>query len=182
MLTAIVIGVLGLVGIIALSKYQSEKNRQRELKMEQDARLALEAQRFEKLREILTDGVIDGNPTAVEALKPIAEVIADQLDGEKEMERKQLEHQYKLAEINAMNAPKLRAIEAQREPLRLWNEQVRMLWKQTGAAYLGKEGVPAFEKGLKTLQETWSKMFPNLQLPAPPDQKMLTQDNEDNEE
>lgn len=181
MLAAIIIGVLGLAGIIALSKYQSGKNRQRELKMEQDTKLALEAQRFEKLREILTDGVIDGNPTAVEALKPIAEVIADQLGGEKEMERKQLEHQHKLAEINAMNAPKLSAIEARGEPLRLWNEQVKMLWKQTGAAYMGKEGVPAFERGLKTLQETWSKMFPNLQLPEP-SQKLLAQDGEKDEE
>lgn len=182
MLTAIIVGILGLAGIAALSKYQSGKNRQKELKMAQDATLALEAQRFEKLREILTDGVIDGNPAAVEVLKPIAGVIAEQLGGEKEIERKKLEHQYRLEEIKAKSGPELSAIEARKEPLRIWNEQVKMLWKQTGDHYFGKEGVPAFEKGLKALQEAWFTTFPGLQLPAPAPPKMLTEGDEGTDE
>jgi len=177
MITTIIFGVLMLAGVVTFGALwntrQKTKNRQKELQMESDAQLALEAQRFEKLREILTDGVLTDQPVALETLKPIAEVIASQMRSGEEIKRLETVHRLKMEEIQATNEPKLKALEAQNlslEIYKIWDERVSEMWS-------GGPDLDVFIKGVEMITKTTQEFFPNLQLPAP-DEKLLAEKNE----
>src|SRR3989344_832088 len=112
MITTIIFGVLMLAGVVTFGALwntrQKTKNRQKEV------------QRFEKLREILTDGVLTDQPVALETLKPIAEVIASQMRSGEEIKRLETVHRLKMEEIQATNEPKLKALEAQNLSLEIY--------------------------------------------------------------
>lgn len=75
------------------------------LEAEKQSQLALDGQRYEKIREILTDGVVDGQPAALEALKPLVEVMASQMQSKEMLELKRLEFKHQLALAEAPNQP-----------------------------------------------------------------------------
>lgn len=129
-----------IAGVLTYKKITEIKNQKK---------LALEEQRFEKIKEILTDGVIDGQPAAIEALKPMVEVIANQMGSNNGSKRIKLEHEHKMKEL-----------EAQNEPFRIWDRRVADLWNRSAT-----DGV--FRTAMEALQEATSKTFPNLQLPDP---------------
>lgn len=168
--------VAPLVGVFSYKKVSEIRN-QRFLEIEAK-KGDLEAQKFERIKEILADAVISGNAPAVEVLKPLVEAVADQLRGEKDLEKKQLEHEQKLAEIKAANEPQVKAIEAQNQSLeiyKIWDNRIKEMWSSNIT-------LSTFVKGAEIVTEATQKMFPNFQLPAPPDPKMLTQGSEDDEE
>ena len=100
-------GILTIRQII--QKYQEKKL----IEAKSEVTLRLEAQRFEKIKEILTDGVIEGSPKALEALGPLVEIMAEQMKGPEIIERMKLEHKHRIEEIEAKN-----------EPYRLYAEQI----------------------------------------------------------
>lgn len=113
------------------------------------SQLKLESQRFEKIREILTDGVIEGSPKALDALKPMVEIIAEQMKGPEIVARMRLEHEQRLKEINALN-----------EPVRLYMKRVA---KAQDNVYKTASNL---EIELQALSEATTKVFPKLELPA----------------
>lgn len=134
-------GLLVLGGIA--KRYQDKKL----IEARAASQLKLESQRFEKIREILTDGVIEGSPKALDALKPMVEIIAEQMKGPEIIERMRLEHEQRLEEINALN-----------EPVRLFMKRVARAQECTQINFTERE--------LKALSEATSKVFPKLELPA----------------
>lgn len=85
------------------------------IEAEKHAQLAIDAQRYEKIREIMTDGIIDGQPAAVEALKPLVDAIAAQMSGEDAGEVRRLEHQNQLELARERNRPFTEWMEKLRE-------------------------------------------------------------------
>ena len=139
--------LFGLVGLsilgMAVMGYQNKKL----VETKAASQLKLESQRFEKIREILTDGVIEGSPKALDALKPMVEIIAEQMKGSEIIERMRLEHEQKLEEIKALNEP------------------IRLYMKRVAEAQTCTE-IDSRERELKALSEATSKVFPKLELPA----------------
>lgn len=136
------------IGLFVLSGVTKRYQDKKLTEAKAASQLKLESQRFEKIREILTDGVIEGSPKALDALKPMVEIMAEQMKGPEVLERMQLEHKQHLEEIRAFN-----------EPIRLFMQRVA----GAQAKYMTSGAV---ETELKALSEATSKVFPKLELPA----------------
>ena len=122
------------------------------IEAEKQAKLALDAQRYDKLRDIMTDSVITGQPAALEALKPMVQVMADQIRAEELMRLKQLEHEHRLALAAAQNGP-----------FEMWMDQVtHMRQNLANDAFTLDEFVTCLE----TVRESTKSVF-NLSLPMP---------------
>lgn len=135
------------IGLFVLSGVTKRYQDKKLAEAKAASQLKLESQRFEKIREILTDGVIEGSPKALDALKPMVEIMAEQMKGPEIIERMRLEHEQELEKINALN-----------EPVRLFMQRV--------ARAQGCELIDSTERELKALSEATSKVFPKLGLPA----------------
>lgn len=136
-------------------------NNRQELKVieaKKQSQLAIDAQRYEKIREIMTDSIIDGQPVAVEALKPLVEVIANQMQGMDVRELKELEQKHELE-----------LIEAQNEPFRAWMQKLLELDRSC-------QSISAYERCVKVTAEATKQIFGDSfqqALPAPTDKKAL---------
>ncbi len=97
--------IVVLSGLLAFYEKMRRSHQLKLIEAKKQSQLALEGQRYEKIREILTEGVIDGQPAAMEALKPLVEVIAEQLRGEAGLELQELEREHELALVEARNQP-----------------------------------------------------------------------------
>lgn len=141
----LVAAALGVPYLGAIIKRHQERKL---LEARTSSQLKLESQRFEKIREILTDGVIEGSPKALDALKPMVEIIAEQMKGPEIVERMRLEHEQELERINALN-----------EPIRLFMQRVAKAQQVT-------ETTGGVAQELKALSEATAKVFPKLELPS----------------
>lgn len=110
----IVIGLGAVLLFFLVNDFMRRRHERKMLEVKHQNRMILEAQRFEKMKEILTNGVIEGSPKALDALKPMVEVMAEQLKGAEATDRMKLAHKQRLEEIEALN-----------EPYRLYAGQIR---------------------------------------------------------
>ncbi len=101
----VILAMTALIGMIGLLAKINRDDELKRLEANNKAQLALEAQRYEKIKEILTDGVIDGQPAAIEVLKPLVQVITDQMRGDDALQLKKLENKHELDLLKAQNQP-----------------------------------------------------------------------------
>ena len=99
-------GLITLVSVIVkILVDQDHKHKLELMEAKKQSQLALEGQRYEKIKEIMTDGLISDQPAALEALKPLVELIAEQIRGDSGLKLKELEHKHKLELVEAQNGP-----------------------------------------------------------------------------
>lgn len=90
----------------------------KELKIIEEKRktqLQLEEQRYEKIHGILTDAIIDGQPAAIEALKPLVGIIAEQASEEMALKKMELKHKQELEIINLQQRPYIETLNKMNE-------------------------------------------------------------------
>lgn len=152
--------MITLVGVVIVSglffvfgtKVLKNKHELKVIEAKKQSQLAIDAQRYEKIREIMADSIVDGQPAALEVLKPLVEVIAAQMQGEEALELKKLEHKQQLA-----------LIEAQNEPFRAWMQKL----KELNSSVSSNSG---YEKCVNVAAEATKKIFGDSfqqALPAP---------------
>lgn len=115
--------------------------------------LELEDHRLERVKELLTDGAITGQPVAVEALKPLIAAVADEITYKHAAER-----------LTTENAQELRRLEEQNKPYRLWHDQINNL--RQNCSEHGVLDTERFKEALIALSSATREVF-QLQLTVP---------------
>lgn len=166
MTTLIGMLLVGLLGLIFGTKVLNSRHELNVIEAQKQSQLALDGQRYEKIREILTESIIDGQPAALEALKPLIEVVASQMQGKETVELKQLEHKQQLSLIEAKN-----------EPFSCWMGELSQLRKALakGEKWQGGLSLKEFETCVQTMAASTERVFGlSLRtLPAAEEQKAL---------
>jgi hypothetical protein len=160
----VLFSIVVLSGLLAFHEKMRRSYQLKLIEAKKQSQLALEGQRYEKIREILTEGVIDGQPAAMEALKPLVEVIADQMRGEAGLELKELEREHELA-----------LAKTQTKPLDSWLEKLENARKACTNSF-GEFNSEAYELIVDKMTESTQIVFGNsLQqtLPVAEEKKTL---------
>ncbi len=153
MVILIGMGIAGLLGLVFGIKILDGRRELKVIEAEKQSQLAIDAQRYDKIREIMTDSLIDGQPAAIEALKPLVEVIASQMQGKEALKIKQLEHKQQIALVEARN-----------QPFRIWMDKLNSL--RCNLAYREIDG-DEFESCVRIMAESTERIFGiSLQMTA----------------
>lgn len=140
------ITIIGMViALIFGIKMLNDRHKLKIIEAKKQAQLEIDAQRYEKIREILTESIIEGHPAALEALKPLIEMIAIQMQGEDALEMKGLEYRQQLALVEAKN-----------QPFRNWMEELSALRNVLAD---GDLTIGEFERSVKIITESAAKLF-----------------------